>query len=395
MKMFNSNNPADNHKGSTGNTKEHAGHKGNSNVQSRVAFAADLFQSDVTIRTLLESLAEGVVVIDNTATIVLVNKQVERLFGYKKEEIVGRPLNILIPDRFRKAHPEHVADFFAKPKIRPMGLEQELAARHKSGREFPVEISLSHLETASGNLAMAFITDITLRKQAMKSLESRNEELDDFAHTVAHDLRGSLSTLIGFSELLNDSEVHLSKNQVRESIDMIHRISRKMSDVVDGLLLLASVRKEDVMVTPLDMVPIIHEATFRLRQKVEERKAEITFAKDFPSALGYAPWLEEVWYNYISNAIKYGGDPPKIVLGGELTGDGYARFWVKDNGPGLRHAEHSQLFIPYSSRTNSSEGSGLGLSIVKRILEKLNGYVGVESELNKGSVFSFKLPVGK
>lgn len=376
-------------------SQELAWDKGDLNVQSRVAFAADLFQRDVTIRTLLESLAEGVVVIDNTATIVLVNKQVERLFGYTKEEIVGRPLNILIPDRFRNAHPEHVADFFAKPKIRPMGLEQELAARHKSGREFPVEISLSHLETVSGNLAMAFIIDITLRKEAMNNLELRNEELDDFAHTVAHDLRGSLSTLIGFSELLNDREVKLNKKQVRESIDMIYRISRKMSDVVDGLLLLASVRKEDVMAAPLEMVPIIQEATFRLRQKIEERKAEITLAEDFPSAIGYAPWLEEVWYNYLSNAIKYGGTPPKIVLGGELTGDGYARFWVKDNGSGLCHAEHSQLFIPYSLRTNSAEGNGLGLSIVKRIVEKLNGYVGVESELNKGSVFSFKLPVEK
>jgi two-component system sensor histidine kinase/response regulator len=166
-----------------------------------------------------------------------------------------------------------------------------------------------------------------------------------------------------------------------------------MSDIVDGLLLLASVSKEDVMVTPLDMVPIIHEATFRLRQKIEERGAVITLEEDFPSAFGYAPWLEEVWYNYISNAIKYGGTPPKIVLGGELTGDGFARFWVRDNGQGMCHAEHSQLFAPYALRTGSSEGNGLGLSIVKRIVEKLNGYVGVESEFNKGSVFSFKLPM--
>ena len=161
------------------------------------------------------------------------------------------------------------------------------------------------------------------------------------------------------------------------------------------MLLLSSVRKEDVIVTPIDMISIINEATFRLSQEIEEYGAEITLSKDFPTALGYAPWLEEVWYNYISNAVKYGGVPPKIVLGGELTKDGYARYWVKDNGPGLAPDDQIQLFVAYSSHINYSKGNGLGLSIVKRIVEKLHGHVGLESEVNIGSVFSFTLPVVK
>jgi len=395
MKTNKSDNPAQDNKETSEPFKKITGPKSDLNIKQRVAFAEDFFQSDATIRTLLESLAEGVVIIDSTATILLVNKQVERLFGYTKEEIVGHPLNILLPDKFHAVHPKHVAGFFGKPKIRPMGLEKELSARHKSGHNFPVEISLSHLETTSGSLAMAFIIDITLRKNAMNDLESRNEELDAFAHTVAHDLRGSLSSLIGYSDLLNDHEVNLNEEQVRESLDRIYRIGRKMSDVVDGLLLLSSVRKEDVIVTPIDMISIINEATFRLSQEIEEYGAEITLSKDFPTALGYAPWLEEVWYNYISNAVKYGGTPPKIALGGELTEDGYARYWVKDNGPGLAPDDQIQLFVAYSSHTNYSKGNGLGLSIVKRIVEKLHGHVGLESEVNKGSVFSFTLPVVK
>jgi signal transduction histidine kinase len=143
------------------------------------------------------------------------------------------------------------------------------------------------------------------------------------------------------------------------------------------------------------MLPIINEATFRLNHKIEESGAEITLCQDFPTALGYGPWLEEVWYNYISNAVKFGGTPPKIILGGELTEEGFARFWVKDNGLGLSQAEQAHLFVPCASQTNHSEGNGLGLSIVKRIVKKLNGYVGVESELNEGSIFSFTLPVAK
>ena len=363
------------------------------NVQRRVAFAADLFLGDGTIRTLLESLAEGVVIIDRTATIVLVNKQVERLFGFDKEELVGQPLNILLPDKFHASHPQQVAGFFAKPKIRPMGLQHELSARHKNGREFPVEISLSYLETSSGTLAMAFIIDITLRKQAMEDLASRNEDLNAFAHTVAHDLRGSLATLIGYSELLMDQSIELSTEQVRDSLETINRLGHKMSDVLSELLLLSSVRRDDITTSPLDMRPIIKEASFRLKPSIDESGAQITVAKTLPVAMGYAPWVEEVWYNYISNAIKYGGSPPHITLGGELTGDGYARFWVKDQGPGLSYSEQLQLFRPYSSLANYAQGKGLGLSIVRRIVEKLNGYVGVESADGAGCLFSFKLPV--
>lgn len=376
-------------------SKQDVSHKSAGDVRRRAACVADIFQVDVTIRTLLESLAESVVIIDNTANIILVNKQAEKLFGYTKEEIVGLPLNVLLPERFRTSHPEHVTDYFEKPKIRPMGLEQELSARHKSGHDIPVEISLSHLETTSGRVAMAFITDITLRKEALNSLKSRNEELDAFAHTVAHDLKGSISTLIGFGELLNDQEANLSDEQIRESADMICRVGWKMSDIVDELLLLANVRKGDVDVGPLDMLPIINEATFRLSQQIEESGAEITTGEDFPAALGYGPWLEEVWYNYISNAVKYGGTPPKIILGGELTDNGFVRFWVRDNGAGLEQAEQTQLFVPCSMRANYSKGNGLGLSIVKRIVEKLNGHVGVESEVGKGSLFSFTLPLVK
>jgi PAS domain S-box-containing protein len=318
---------------------------------------------------------------------------VERLFGFDKEELLGQPLNILLPNKFHATHPQHVAGFFARPKIRPMGLQQELSARHKSGREFPVEISLSHLETASGPLAMAFIIDITLRKQAMDDLASRNEDLNAFAHTVAHDLRGSLATLIGYSELLMDQDVDLSGQQVREALEMINRLGHKMSDVLSELLLLSSVRRDDISTRPLDMLPIIQEATFRLRRSLDESGAQVTVAESLPAAMGYAPWIEEVWYNYLSNAIKYGGSPPQISLGGELTDDGYARFWVRDNGPGLSYSEQLQLFRPYSSLANYAKGKGLGLSIVRRIVEKLNGYVGVESASGGGCLFSFKLPV--
>ena len=144
-------------------------------IHNQIAFASGLFQGDVTIRTLLESLAEGVVIIDSSGTILLVNAYAEQLFGYAKGDLVGKPHAVLIPERFRKVHEEHQAHFFAEPKIRPMGLLLDLAGLHQDGSEFPLEISLSFLETINGIFVLAFISDITLRKQ----LEARLRESDE------------------------------------------------------------------------------------------------------------------------------------------------------------------------------------------------------------------------
>lgn len=361
-------------------------------IQRRVTYASELFQGDITIRTLLESLAESVVIVDSTANIVLVNRQAERLFGYQKEEIVSRPLSILIPERFHAGHEKHVEDYFKSPRVRPMGKGRDLVGRKKGGNEFPVEISLSHLDAAGNRLTMAFVTDITLRKEAEKELLTRNEELDAFAHTVAHDLKGSLTSLIGYSDLLSQKEVDLEAQTVRESLDEICSSGRKMATIIDELLLLASVRKEDVEVTLLDMLSIVNNAMLRLRPECLKYETKIVLSENLPVALGHAPWVEEVWYNYISNAVKYGGTPAKIEIGGEQKKNGCAQFWVKDNGSGLTDDEQSCLFTAYGLRKRESSGHGLGLSIVKRIVEKLNGNVGVQSQVNEGSIFSFTLP---
>ena len=147
-------------------------------INRQIAFASGLFQGDVTIRTLLESLAEGVVIIDNSGTILLVNTYAEQMFGYQKKELIGKPHSVLIPERFRKAHQEHQAHFFAEPRIRPMGQLLDLAGRRQDGSEIPVEICLSFIETINGVLVLAFVSDITLRMQ----FEMRLRESEELFH---------------------------------------------------------------------------------------------------------------------------------------------------------------------------------------------------------------------
>jgi two-component system sensor histidine kinase/response regulator len=144
---------------------------------------------------------------------------------------------------------------------------------------------------------------------------------------------------------------------------------------------------------PLDMASTVDEAQRRLTYMIEEHQAEIILPKSWPVALGYGPWVEEVWANYLSNAIQYGGRPPRVELGATVQADSQVCFWVRDNGPGLTPEEQARLFTPFTRLDQVRvKGHGLGLSIVQRIVEKLDGQVGVESQVGQGSVFTFTLP---
>jgi signal transduction histidine kinase len=227
------------------------------------------------------------------------------------------------------------------------------------------------------------------------TLRSRNEELDAFAHTVAHDLKNPLGLVLGFAETLQFDYANLSDKGRMDYLQSISQSGRKMDSIIDELLLLASVRNIDAQISPVDMGSVVAEAGRRLTSLIEERQARIVWRaeSEWPVALGYAPWIEEVWVNYLSNAIKYGGCPPRVELGAEMQTDGMVRFWVRDNGPGLAPEDQARLFTPFTRLDQVHvKGYGLGLSIVRRIIEKLGGQVGIESQVGHGSVFSFTLP---
>lgn len=220
-------------------------------------------------------------------------------------------------------------------------------------------------------------------------------ELDAFAHTVAHDLKNPLHVITGYIEMLLDDPESWSLDQVIEFLGAVQRSAEKATAIIDALLLLASVRSaEHAPLAPLDMDAIVSEVCDRLETLIKERRAEIIRPDRWPVALGYAPWIEEIWVNYVSNAIKYGGDPPRVELGGDHLPNGKVRFWVKDNGPGLSPDNQALLFHPFTRLDRSrADGHGLGLSIVQRIAERLNGEAGVESAPGQGSLFYFTLPV--
>ncbi|MBN1933773.1 MAG: hypothetical protein JW934_03860 [Anaerolineae bacterium] len=223
-------------------------------------------------------------------------------------------------------------------------------------------------------------------------LEARNTELDAFAHTVAHDLKSPLAVMISYADFTAQFYETLNPDDVQQSLVVIVQNGRKMSNIVQELLLLAGVRKMDAPVESFETGPIIDEVLRRLDDLIREVEAIIEQPEVWPLALGYAPWVEEVWVNYLSNALQYGGRPPQITLGADIQPDGRVRFWVRDRGPGIAEEQQARLFTPFTQFAQvHTEGHGLGLSIVRRIIDKLGGQVGVDSAVGQGSTFWFIL----
>jgi two-component system sensor histidine kinase/response regulator len=221
------------------------------------------------------------------------------------------------------------------------------------------------------------------------------EEMDAFAHMVAHDLKNPLGVSMNYGRFLNKYCKEMGVEELQKYSQRIVRSGQKMNDIIEALLLLASVRKEEVKLQPLDMARIVTEAQSRLAHMIGQYQAEIILPADWPTAMGYGPWVEEIWANYLSNGIKYGGQPPRVELGATPQANGMLQFWVRDNGDGLTPEDQARVFIPFTRLDQDrAEGHGLGLSIVQRIVEKLGGEVGVKSDgvPGQGSIFSFTLP---
>lgn len=268
----------------------------------------------------------------------------------------------------------------------------------QAGRLFA---QLAALALDNAHLYAAAQSELTERKQTELSLrasnrefQKQNEELDAFAHTVAHDLKNPIGIIQGFAELLLNPDFSLSEHERAEAVQHIYRNTVKATTIIEALLVLASVRKQDVEMEPLPMSVIVAEALQRLATTIEEKKITIhcVAQEEWPPALGYKAWVEELWINYLNNAFKYGGQSPQIELSAAAQCNGMVRFNVRDNGPGLTPAEQERLFTPFERLGQThTKGYGLGLSIVQRIVEKLGGQVGVESQVGQGSTFYFTL----
>ena len=281
----------------------------------------------------------------------------------------------------------------------------DLIRRDDALRNIPVIVVSAKVDRAATRQGMElgaadFITKPFTEEEVIRSIAARLEkkelvdELDAFAHTVAHDLKSPLATLHGRLELASMMLGTTDEATMRHHLAEATNSAKRLNDIIEELLVLAGVRRQTIAPIALDMAAIAAESVDRLESLLKQYPATIQFPSAWPAAVGHAPWVTEVWVNFISNAAKYGGPNARITLGGEASPDSStARFWVQDAGAGLDQSAQALMFVPFTRvSTVRAKGHGLGLSIVRRIVEKLGGKVGVESSPGAGARFWFDLP---
>ena len=252
------------------------------------------------------------------------------------------------------------------------------------------------------------LNDITSKKAILNAIaESNNKrefeliekgllikDLNAYAHTVAHDLKSPINNLVGFSEVIMEKLEANDTKGIAQYVDILSNQSLKMAKIIDELLKLSTIRKEEVTMTSIDSGKMLQESIKTLANPISSSKATITYPAKWPMVMGHPQWIEEVWVNLISNGIKYGGNPPEIHIGYEEDSPTTYRFWVRDNGNGLNENSFEKIFDDFERLGRKDvEGHGFGLAIVKRIVEKLGGNVDVSStnRSGEGCLFGFTL----
>ena len=334
--------------------------------------------SEAYRRNIVDNNADGIIIVNLDNIVKFVNPATERILDRSQSDLIGQPLGM-------QTESTETAKFDV--------------VRH-DGKTAVIETRFTEIEWQGEPARQVSLRDITEHVQAKAKLtqqatelQRRNAELDEFAHTVAHQVQGLLGQIVGYSSFIEMNWADDMDEQARIALRRVLQSSHKMNNVLSEILLLASVDRNDIEPVPLDMGRIVSEAKKRLTFSISEYHADIQHGNDWPNALGYTSWIEEVWVNYISNGLKYGGEPPVLRLGSDAAQDGMIRFWVKDNGAGISEEDQKKLFKPHTRlHQTRARGEGLGLSIVRRIVEKCGGNVGVESEPGTGSIFWFCLP---
>ena len=398
--------------------------QGQSASEAPVAAEAHVhIQSYWRFRDLLEAAPDGIIEVERDGTIVLLNAAAEKMFGYRREELLGQLIEVLVPQSLRYRHHEHRDHYAEHPVTRPMGIGLELFAQRQDGSQFPVEISLSPIRSSQGSRVIAIVRDITSRKQGEsqidaihqqfaaelaatnQQLEIRNREVEranrlksEFLASMSHELRTPLHTIIGFADLLAEELKGSLNDDQKRFVNHIQRDSRHLLELINDILDLSKIEsgRLELHQALFKAADAIIEAVAGLRPLADNKQVRISERLDSNVTITADQLrFKEIFYNLVSNAIKFTPEKGHIIVECREEPDA-AFFAVTDTGVGIQPSEQQAIFDKFyqlgPTTRGVREGTGLGLAITKNLVEMHGGRIWVESTPGEGSRFQFVIP---
>jgi PAS domain S-box-containing protein len=361
---------------------------------------AERERAEEQFRLVVEAAPSAMIVVNQRGKIILVNSRTQELFGYRREELLGSPIEMLVPERLRSQHPEYQASFFANPEARPMGAGRDLFGLRKDGLGIPVEIGLTPLKTRDGMVALASIIDITQRKRAEDEIKRTlievtrsNEELEQFAYVASHDLQEPLRMVSSYLQLLSRRYQGKLDSDADEFIAFAVEGANRMKVLINDLLTFSRVGTRGKEFEPVALEHVLELVEKNLQITIEETGALIT-RDPLPEIMADNSQMVQLFQNLIENAIKFRGQTrPKIHIGANRQADSWLLF-VRDNGIGFEAQFAERIFIIFQRlhTRNEYSGTGIGLAICRKIVERHGGRIWVESHPEEGATFYFTLP---
>ncbi|MEZ4405062.1 MAG: PAS domain S-box protein [Polyangiales bacterium] len=349
----------------------------------------------------IEAAPDAMVVVARDGRIAMVNTQAETLFGYGRDEMLGQPIEMLLPLARREAHAGHRERYTSAPSVRPMGSGLKLSCRRRDGVEVPVEVSLSPLDADVGPVVVAAIRDVSERHRMEEALRRASAAKSEFLSSMSHELRTPLHAILGFASLLRRDRAEPLSERQREMVDHILKGGDHLLRLVNEVLDLARIESGRVALSlePVAVSHVMSEALNTLEPLAQRSNITLAGARG-DAAVDYVVMadrtrLTQVLLNLGSNAIKYGREGGNATFSVARAEDGWVRLAVRDDGVGIDPGRRDEIFVPFQragQETGAIEGTGIGLALSRRLAELMGGRMGFDSAPGQGSVFWVELP---
>ncbi len=356
-------------------------------------------KAEERFRLVVESAPNAMVLVDKKGIIKLVNSRTEKLFRYRREELLEQKIEILIPKEVRENHPKYRKEFSKNPEVRSMGAGRDLYAVDRDNNRFPVEIGLNPIETFEGKMVLASIIDITERKKAeeisanyTKKLENKNKELEQFTFIASHDLLEPLKSISGLTEILTEGYYEKFDEEGQNSLSFLNESTERMKELITALLNYSRLGQKST-IEKVDCTELLEEIKVDLASSIAQMNVNLKI-ESLPEVWGYKTELRLLFQNLISNAIKFRKKDknPNITVSSQKINQIW-QFAVEDDGIGMDMKFANKIFTIFQQLNpkNEYQGTGIGLSHCKKIVALHDGDIWVTSQLNEGSTFYFTI----